>query len=230
MAEGCNLFLDGDDIEKIRGSLEGEQPYVDPEIVETNKSIIETAIKENIEKIIPASYTVLGKEIRILPQLHSESEVSQSFEKLRTVDPDKTILITKKGNAFLNEWERGWEKNYPKNLPKVEEAARILPTLRNLVRMVNGHAPFDENGEKLELHHYAQKMKGPLVLLDSKEHDFREYHDPKKESEIDHNKYKRQRETFWKWWAESYLGKDLAKVLYEQYKDKVADSTLSQKH
>lgn len=104
-------------------------------------------------------------------------------------------------------------KNYPKGVPGVEEAARILPTLRNLIEMSKGKAPFAENSrKKLQLHHYTQKMNDLLILLDPQEHRHKEYHDSNKKSEIDRNKFDNQREMLWEWWAKSYLGRDLVEA------------------
>lgn len=65
-----------------------------------------------------------------------------------------------------------------------------------------GYAPYDKNGNKIELHHIGQKDDAPLAELQYEEHRSVEtysiLHDPSKESEINRSFFKSEREAHWK--------------------------------
>lgn len=71
----------------------------------------------------------------------------------------------------------------------------------NKERMENGQPPITKNGETVELHHIGQKSDSPLAELTTKEHrgvgNDTILHDKQKESEIDRNEFKKERESHW---------------------------------
>ncbi|WP_297248294.1 HNH/ENDO VII family nuclease [uncultured Brachyspira sp.] len=76
----------------------------------------------------------------------------------------------------------------------------------NLELMKDGYAPLDKNGNPIELHHIGQKSDYPLAELTKQEHRGKEnntiLHDVKKESEIDRDKFNKERSDYWKARAE----------------------------
>lgn len=75
----------------------------------------------------------------------------------------------------------------------------------NLERMENGLAPL-KDGKPIELHHIGQDMDSPLVELTKDEHmkngNDTILHDKQKESTIDRQEFKKEREEHWKARAE----------------------------
>ena len=71
----------------------------------------------------------------------------------------------------------------------------------NKERMENGQPPITKNAETVELHHIGQKSDSPLAELAAKEHrgggNDTILHDKQKESEIDRNEFKKERESHW---------------------------------
>lgn len=71
----------------------------------------------------------------------------------------------------------------------------------NSERMKNGQPPITKNMETVELHHIGQKHSSPLAELTTKEHrgvgNDTILHDKQKESEIDRNAFKKERELHW---------------------------------
>lgn len=65
-----------------------------------------------------------------------------------------------------------------------------------------GYAPYDQNGNKIELHHIGQKDDAPLAELRFEEHRSSEtysiLHDTSKESEINRSNFDNERESHWK--------------------------------
>ena len=76
----------------------------------------------------------------------------------------------------------------------------------NLERMEDGKPPLDKNGNPIELHHIGQKSDSPLAELTKEEHRGRDnhsvLHDVSKESEIDREKFSKERSDYWKARAE----------------------------
>ena len=72
----------------------------------------------------------------------------------------------------------------------------------NKERMENGQPPLTKSGETIELHHIGQQADSPLAELTTQEHRGTGYdlilHDKQKESEIDRNVFKKEREQHWK--------------------------------
>ncbi|MCW9733540.1 HNH/ENDO VII family nuclease [Avibacterium sp. 20-15] len=72
----------------------------------------------------------------------------------------------------------------------------------NLGRMQQGLAPLDKGGKPIELHHIGQNQNSPLAELTSREHrgpgNHTILHDVKKESEIDRESFKKEKEEHWK--------------------------------
>jgi hypothetical protein len=106
--------------------------------------------------------------------------------------------------------------DYPKDWPEVKVYTPVLPTKENLERMIQGYAPLSPWGEKINLHHYEQNPKGPLMMIEEKfHHEVPHYRGglAKDEREI----YNRiQRPNIYKMAAETYLGK-----LIEDFKDAI---------
>ena len=71
----------------------------------------------------------------------------------------------------------------------------------NKERMENGQPPITKTGENVELHHIGQKADSPLAELTNSEHikngNDTILHDKQKESEIDRNEFRREREAHW---------------------------------
>lgn len=71
----------------------------------------------------------------------------------------------------------------------------------NKERMENGQPPITKSGETVELHHIGQKADSPLAELTTKEHrgvgNDTILHDKQKDSEIDRNEFKKERESHW---------------------------------
>lgn len=65
-----------------------------------------------------------------------------------------------------------------------------------------GYAPYDQNGNKIELHHIGQKDDAPLAELRFEEHRSSEtysiLHDTSKESKINRSNFDNERESHWK--------------------------------
>ena len=65
------------------------------------------------------------------------------------------------------------------------------------------------DGKSLELHHIGQKMDSPLAELKIEEHRGQGkdaiLHDKTKETEIDRNEFKKERESHWKERAEQLI-------------------------
>lgn len=72
----------------------------------------------------------------------------------------------------------------------------------NKERMEQGLAPLDKNGKPIELHHIGQRADSPLAELTMEEHRGKGndsiLHDKTKESEIDRNKFNREKAEHWK--------------------------------
>lgn len=87
------------------------------------------------------------------------------------------------------------------NYDKVDEDGKT-----NLNRMQEGRAPLDKDGNPIELHHIGQKSDSPLAELKKEEHRGKEnntvLHDVRKESEIDRDKFAKERSDYWKARAE----------------------------
>ncbi len=77
----------------------------------------------------------------------------------------------------------------------------------NKERIENGNSPLTKSGEKVELHHIGQREDSPLAELTMQEHRSKGndavLHDKQKESEVDHNKFARERKQYWKSRAEN---------------------------
>lgn len=75
----------------------------------------------------------------------------------------------------------------------------------NLEKMERGAAPIKDN-KQIELHHIGQDMDSPLAELTKEEHmkngNDTILHDKQKESTIDRNEFKKEREEHWKGRAE----------------------------
>ncbi len=71
----------------------------------------------------------------------------------------------------------------------------------NKERMEQGLSPISKNGETIELHHIGQHSDSPLAELTTSEHRGQGndsiLHDKTKESEIDRNKFNKEKETHW---------------------------------
>lgn len=78
----------------------------------------------------------------------------------------------------------------------------------NLERMLEGKPPLID-GKPVELHHIGQKQDGPLAELTQQEHrgsgNDGILHDKTKETEIDRNEFKKEREQHWKSRAEDII-------------------------
>lgn len=77
---------------------------------------------------------------------------------------------------------------------------------KNLERMRQGKCPRTADGENIELHHIGQNAEAPLAELTTTEHRGSDndmiLHDKTKESQIDRNAFRQQREEYWKARAE----------------------------
>jgi hypothetical protein len=71
----------------------------------------------------------------------------------------------------------------------------------NKERMQQGLAPLDKKGKSIELHHIGQKPDSPLAELTEEEHRGKGndtiLHDKTKESEIDRDAFKKEKEDHW---------------------------------
>lgn len=74
--------------------------------------------------------------------------------------------------------------------------------MTNRQRMERGLPPITKDGESIELHHIGQKQNSPLAELTREEHrgvgNDTVLHDKSKESEIDRNKFGKERNEHWK--------------------------------
>lgn len=107
-------------------------------------------------------------------------------------------------NANLKEGEVNGKKNLERtdiDYDQVDEDGKT-----NLNRMQEGRAPLDKDGNPIELHHIGQKSDSPLAELKKEEHRGKEnntvLHDVSKESEIDRDKFAKERSDYWKARAE----------------------------
>lgn len=125
------------------------------------------------------------KRVLVLPhiepthRIYFKTDISKDVEKVKNTDAEKTIIITteKKNPVFATDHKESGEKlsehikNYPKDCPEVKVYTPVFPTVKNLERMLQGKAPFSPWGQKIELHHYQQDPKGPLMMTHTKFHD-----------------------------------------------------------
>lgn len=90
--------------------------------------------------------------------------------------------------------------------PNIDMKQKDVFGRTNKERMNQGLAPWDKNGNIIELHHIGQKNDAPLAELTQEQHRGKEnnsiLHDTKKESEIDRKAFDYEREKHWKTRAE----------------------------
>lgn len=125
-------------------------------------------------------------------------ETGWSKEVIDMMNSKEEIEIYKK--AGLQEFEIDGKKFLIRSdidMMKKDEFGRT-----NKERMENGNPPLIKNGESVELHHVGQKSNSPLAELTKWEHRGRGndiiLHDKQKESEINRNEFKKEREQYWK--------------------------------
>lgn len=214
---GCNLFDTGKDSQMIEDSLAGKESILDPKILEECKLLVEEAKEEveeigkKIEKIIPPyAASILdqpGVEIRVLLEtLPPEVKISEVIEKLSNFHPKDFLLIEEKGNLkdIVSKGE---------TILKVDEINALSktapPTMENWMRMLEGKAPLDENGKKIEIHHLQGKTEH-LISMKMEEHRGKGltklFHNASRLSKEERKVFNEQRPKYYHQKAERYLG------------------------
>lgn len=141
------------------------------------------------------------------------SDISKDVEKVKSADPYKTIAVTTERRIplFATDFKDSGEelskhtKNYPKDYPEVKVYTPVFPTIDNLKRMLKGDAPLSPWYQKVELHHYKQDPKGPLMMVETKFHD-EVPHPEEGLTQEERATYNVQRENIYKMTARAYLG------------------------
>lgn len=142
---------------------------------------------ERVEKVTSLiSPEVKEKDVLVLPYVpqtqkeYFKSDIIKDIKRIGDADPYKTIVITTERNVpvFTTDFKHSGEKlsehikNYPRDYPEVKVYTPVFPTKDNLKRMlIMGNAPLSPWGQKVELHHYQQDPKGPLMMIHEKFHD-----------------------------------------------------------
>lgn len=69
----------------------------------------------------------------------------------------------------------------------------------NITRMSEGKSPIGKDGTEVQLHHYQQKDKGPIIEMTATEHrsNSRALHHYTNESEIDRQGFNRWKQDYW---------------------------------
>lgn len=118
------------------------------------------------------------------------------------IKTEKELEVYK--NANLKEGEVNGKKNLERT--DIDYDQKDDDGRTNLDRMHDGKAPLDKDGNPIELHHIGQKSDSPLAELKKDEHRGKEnntvLHDLNKESEIDRDKFNKERSDYWKARAE----------------------------
>jgi len=183
------------------------------ERVDRIKSLISPEVspdpKEKDTKVI----TLVLPHIPPTCREYFRSDISKDIEKIKNGDPYKTIVVTteRKIPLFATDFKDSGEelskhiKDYPKDYPEVRVYTPVLPTTDNLKRMLNGDAPLSPWHQKVELHHYEQDPKGPLMKVETELH--HEVPHPKEGlTQEERDTYNMQRENIYKMAARAYLG------------------------
>lgn len=114
------------------------------------------------------------------------------------IKSEEELEVYKKAN--LKEGEVNGKKNLERTDIDYEQVDEDGKT--NLNRMKEGKAPLDKEGNPIELHHIGQKSDSPLAELTKEEHRGKNnntiLHDVNKESEIDRDKFNKERSDYWK--------------------------------
>jgi len=153
-------------------------------------------------------------------------------ELIANANPD-TVIISheEKVPIFATELENtGQEvsksiKDYPKDFPEVKVYTPVVPTVDNLRKMLGVNkskcplAPISPWGDPIELHHYEQDPKGPLMMVQERFHD--EVPHPKEGlTREERATYNRQRQNIYRMAAEAYLGEELTEDFKNAIKSK----------
>jgi len=215
MSTACNLPYCDEDKEMLDAAARGENNTIAPEVMEWLEKA-EEALKiaeERWERLESLEMNLQGV---IEPSIACEDPK----EVIANADPD-TVIISygPKVPVFITDFEdTGQElskhiKDYPEDFPEVKVYTPVLPTIKNLSRMLGLErgdcrilSPFSPWGDKIHLHHYQQDPKGPLMMIGERFH--REVpHTNKGLSPEDRRRYAEiQRPKIWKMAAETYLG------------------------
>ena len=69
----------------------------------------------------------------------------------------------------------------------------------NITRMSEGKSPIGKDGTEVQLHHYQQRDKGPIIEMNATEHRSHssDLHHYTNESEIDRQSFNRWKQNYW---------------------------------
>lgn len=169
-------------------NLEIAEIYDDYETAENNGNLEDTKIGDDSEK----------KSLNDDEKAKIKEETNWSDEIVDAIGSMKEYEIYKK--ADLIEAEIDGRKCLIRNDIDMNQKDEFGRTNRE--RMKNGQMPITKSGENVELHHVGQKMDSPLAELTTDEHrrggNDTVLHDKQKESEIDRNEFKKEREEHWR--------------------------------
>ncbi len=200
---GCNNFQTEQTDKLVEASLRGENSGIQS---------CPREIREEWERITPEIKEELDRADERWDRVESLNNEYSGIEVGKVLEPELFATDFKDTGQELSRAI----KDYPKDLPEVKVYTPVLPTKENLSRMLgltkeHGKplAPLSPWGIKINLHHYEQDPKGPLMMVEEKFH--REVPHPKEGlSPEDRYRYDEiQRPKVWKMAARAYLGEDL---------------------
>lgn len=165
-----------------------------------NKSIDISELDKPLSIILKSNVIDINeakKELTDEEKAKIKEETSWSDEIIDTIGSMEEYEIYKK--AGLQEAEIDGKKCLIRADIDMDQKDEFGATNRE--RMENGQPPITKSGETVELHHIGQKSDSPLAELTTKEHrgvgNDTILHDKQKESEIDRNEFKKEREAHW---------------------------------
>jgi len=169
-----------------------------------------------------------AESLGINPENILEPEVAcgDTKELIANADPN-TVIISHGPRVpiFATDFRDSGQKlskripDYPKDYPEVKVYTPVFPTKENLKKMLQGYNPISPWGEKVNLHHYQQEAKGPLMMMEASQHQGFSgvIHEKGKglsrEERIRYNEI--ERPNIWKMAAKTYLGENLTKIFEE---------------
>lgn len=228
MAIACDLPNCEEDNKMLDAAARGENNIISPEVKEAMERF-EKETKPGLDRA-EARWEVaesLGIEMENI--LEPATACGDTRELIANADPNTVIISYEdKVPIFATDFkDTGQEvsksiKDYPKDLPEVKVYTPVLPTKENLARMLNGENPKSPWGVKVNLHHYEQDPKGPLMMMEQTQHQqFSGVIHEKGKSLLpeERDRYKRvERSNIWKMAAEAYLSD-----LIEDFKDAIKE-------
>lgn len=163
------------------------------DIDEVDKPLMFTNQTENFKTDVKKGKTELTEE----DKAKIKEETGWSDEIIDAIGSKEEYEIYKK--ADLQEAEINGKKCLIRSDIDMDQKDEFGRTNRE--RMENGQPPLTKNGDSIELHHIGQKADSPLAELTKKEHmgggNDTILHDKQKESEIDRDEFKKERQSHW---------------------------------